>query len=59
MVKASVLGGSVVTRQNPFTGGHLYFSGGAIAYYIVYNPDGTILQSGVIPSESKNEKPKF
>lgn len=59
MVKTSVLGGSVVTRQNPFTGGHLYFSGGAIAYYIVYNPDGTILQSGVIPSESKNEKPKF
>jgi hypothetical protein len=59
VVKTSVLGGSVVTRQNLFTGGHLLFSGGAIAYYTVYNPDGTLLQSGVIPSESKNEKADF
>jgi len=59
MVKTSVLGGSVVTRQNPFTGGHLFFSGGAIAYCAVYNPNGELLRSGVIPSESKNEKPKF
>lgn len=59
LVKTSVLGGSVVTRQNLFTGGHLFFNGGAIAYYIVYNPDGALLQSGVIPSESKNEKASF
>ena len=33
MVKNSVLGGSVVTRVNLFTGGHLFFTGGAIANY--------------------------
>ena len=59
VAKTSVLGGSVITRQNLFTGGHLYYTGGAIVYYIVYKPDGTLLQSGVIPSESGHEKADF
>ena len=59
VVKTSVLGGSVVTRQNLFTGGHLYYSGGAIAYYAVYKPDGTLLLSGVLPSDSGHEKADF
>ena len=59
VVKTSVLGGSVVTRQNLFTGGHLYYSGGAIAYYMLYKPDGTLLLSGVLPSDSGHEKAGF
>ncbi len=59
MVKTSVLGGSVVTRLNLFTGGHLYYSGGAIVYYNVYKPDGTLLLSGVLSSDSGREKADF
>jgi hypothetical protein len=59
VVKTSVLDGSVVTRQNLFTGGHLYYSGGAIAYYFAYKPDGTLLLSGVLPSDSGHEKADF
>jgi hypothetical protein len=59
VVKTSVLGGSVVTRQNLFTGGHLFYSGGAIAYYTVYKPDGTLLLSGVLSSDSGHEKADF
>jgi len=59
VVKTSVLGGNVVTRQNLFTGGHLYYSGGAIAYYFVYKADGSLLLSGVLPSASGIEKADF
>jgi hypothetical protein len=59
LVKTSVLGGSVVTRTNWWTGGHLSFTGGAIANFTVFNLDGSVSASGVVVGESGKEKQKF
>jgi hypothetical protein len=59
LVKTSVLGGSVVTRTNLWTGGHVYFTGGAIASYTVFNADGTVNASGIVVSDKKSDRDKF
>jgi hypothetical protein len=59
VVKSSVLGGSVVTRTNWWTGGHLLFTGGAIANFTVFNVDGSVAASGVVVGESGKLKEKF
>ena len=58
-VKTSVLGGSVVTRQNLFTGGHLLFTGGAIANYTVFDADGVVKSSGVVVGETDSKSARF
>lgn len=58
-VKTSVLGGSVVTRQNEFTGGHLLYTGGAIANYVVFDASGRIVMSGVIVSDAASKSEKY
>ncbi len=42
LVKTSVLGGSVVTRVNLFTGGHLLYTGGAIVNYTMFDSTGRV-----------------
>jgi hypothetical protein len=59
VVKTSVLGGSVVTRTNWWTGGHLLFTGGAIANFTVFNVDGSVAASGLVIGESGKVKDKF
>ncbi len=60
LVKTSVLGGSVVTRTNLFTGGHLLFTGGAIANYTLFDAaTGAVKTSGVVVGESKECKMKY
>ncbi len=56
LVKTSVLGGSVVTRTNLFTGGHLLFTGGAIANFTLFDAAGSIKVSGVVVGSSKTDK---
>lgn len=58
-VKTSVLGGSVVTRQNLFTGGHLLYTGGAIANYVVFDASGKVVQGGVIVSDAASQSAKY
>jgi hypothetical protein len=58
-VKTSVLGGSVVTRQNLFTGGHLLYTGGAIANYVVFDASGKIVMSGVLVSDAASQSAKY
>jgi hypothetical protein len=58
-VKTSVLGGSVITRQNSFTGGHLLYTGGAIANYVVFDVSGKVAMSGVIVSDAASESAKY
>lgn len=58
-VKTSVLGGSVVTRQNLFTGGHLLYTGGAIANYVVFDASGKVVMSGVIVSDAASKSVKY
>jgi len=57
--KTSVLGGSVVTRQNLFTGGHLLYTGGAIASYVVFDASGKVVMSGLIVSDAASESVKY
>ena len=52
LVKTSVLGGSTITRTNLWTGGHLFFSGGAIANFTVFNRNGEVQASGVVVGDS-------
>lgn len=60
MVKTSVLGGSVVTRQNLFTGGHLLYTGGAIASFTLFDAaSGKVLASGVVPANTGEKQRKF
>jgi hypothetical protein len=59
LVKTSVLGGSVVTRTNLWTGGHLFFTGGAIASYTVFGADGTVSTSGIAVSDKKSDREKY
>jgi len=59
LVKTSVLGGSVVTRTNLFTGGHLLFTGGAIVNYTLFNWAGEVIASGVEIGESGEKKMKY
>ncbi len=56
LVETSVLGGSVVTRTNLFTGGHLLFTGGAIANFTLFDATGSIKASGVVVGSSKTDK---
>jgi hypothetical protein len=58
-VKTSVLGGSVVTRQNLFSGGHLLFTGGAIANYTLFDADGVVKSSGVVVGETGSKSARF
>jgi hypothetical protein len=41
--------GSVVTRKGLFRGTRVSYSGGAIASYLLYNQDGSVLKSGTFP----------
>ena len=57
LVKTSVLGGSVVTRTNLFSGGHLLYTGGAIANYTLFDATtGAIKASGIEAVESKSDE---
>ena len=58
-IKTSVLGGAVVTRQNLFTGGHLLYTGGAIANFVLFDATGTLLHSGVLVSDDKGKSVKY
>ena len=58
-IKTSVLGGAVVTRQNLFTGGHLFYTGGAIANFVLFDATGTLLHSGVLVSDDKGKNVKY
>jgi hypothetical protein len=55
----AVLGGSVVTRVNLFTGGHLVYTGGAIASYALFGLDGKVLATGVETGAGGAEKADF
>jgi hypothetical protein len=59
LVKTSVLGGSVVTRVNLFSGGHLLYTGGAIVNYTLFNADGKITASGVEVGDSLPKRDVF
>jgi hypothetical protein len=59
LVKTSVLGGSVVTRVNLFTGGHLLYTGGAIANYTMFDWTGKVTGSGVVAGNTAEKKAKF
>jgi hypothetical protein len=58
-IKTSVLGGAVVARQNLFTGGHLFYTGGAIANFVLFNATGTLLHSGILVSDDKGKYVKY
>lgn len=59
LVKTSVLGGSVVTRVNLFTGGHLLYTGGAIVNYTLYDATGKVTASGVVVGNAGSKKESF
>jgi hypothetical protein len=59
LVKTSVLGGSVVTRLNQFTGGHLLYTGGAIVNYTLFDSTGKVTDSGVVAGDTAEKKAKF
>jgi hypothetical protein len=59
LVKTSVLGGSVVTRVNLFTGGHLLYTGGAIVNYTMFDATGRVLGSGVVAGDTAEKIAKF
>lgn len=59
LVKTSVLGGSVVTRTNLFTGGHLHFTGGAIVNFTLFDTTGAVTASGVIVGKSREIEKKY
>jgi hypothetical protein len=59
LVKTSVLGGSVVTRTNLFTGGHLLFTGGAIVNFTLFDATGVVKASGVVVGDSGKIKEKY
>lgn len=60
LVKTSVLGGSVVTRVNLFTGGHLLYTGGAIVNYTLFDATtGRVTASGVVVGNAGSKKDSF
>jgi hypothetical protein len=59
LVKTSVLGGSVVTRLNLFTGGHLLYTGGAIVNYTMFDTAGRVIGSGVEAGDTAEKSAKF
>jgi len=60
LLRTSVLAGSVVTRTNLFTGGHLSFTGGAIANFTQFDAaTGAVLASGVEVAAGAGEKQDF
>jgi hypothetical protein len=59
LVKTSVLGGSVVTRVNLFTGGHLLYTGGAIVNYTLFDATGKVTASGVVIGNTGSKKDGF
>jgi hypothetical protein len=58
-IKTSVLGGAVVARQNLFTGGHLFYTGGAIANFALFDATGTLLHSGILVSDDKGKNVNY
>lgn len=58
-MKTSVLGGSVVTRINLFTGGHLLYTGGAIASFTVFEASGLVRHAGTIVEQSGKAVDRF
>jgi hypothetical protein len=58
LVKTSVLGGSVITRVNLLTGGHLLYTGGAIVNYTVFDSTGKVTASGVVVGDTLEKKGK-
>jgi hypothetical protein len=58
-MKTSVLGGSVVTRVNLFTGGHLLYTGGAIVNYTLFDSTGKVTASGVVAGNTAEKKAGF
>ena len=58
-VKCTALGGSVVTRVNLFTGGHLLYTGGAIASYTLFDLDGHVLAAGLVPGDGMAERAQY
>jgi hypothetical protein len=59
LVKTSVLGGSVVTRTNLFTGGHLLYTGGAIVNFTLFDATGLVKASGVVVGDTETKKTDF
>lgn len=59
LVKTSVLGGSVVTRVNLFTGGHLLYTGGAIVNYTMFDSTGKVTGSGVVAGNTAEKRDDF
>jgi hypothetical protein len=59
LVKTSVLGGSIVARTNSFTGGHLLFTGGAIANFTLFDATGAVKSSGVVVGESRKQEERY
>jgi hypothetical protein len=59
LLKTSVLGGSVVTRVNLFTGGHLLYTGGAIVNYTLFDSTGKVTASGVVTGNTAAKKADF
>jgi hypothetical protein len=59
LVKTSVLGGSVVTRVNLFTGGHLLYTGGAIVNYTMFDSTGRVTASGVVAGNTAEKRDEF
>ena len=56
LVKTSILGGSVVTRVNLFTGGHLLYTGGAIVNYTLFDASGKVISSGLVVGAGTHSK---
>jgi len=59
LVKTSVLGGSVVTRLNMFSGGHLLYTGGAVVNYTLFEANGRVIASGVVSGDTAEKKDSF
>jgi hypothetical protein len=59
LVKTSVLGGSVVTRTNLFSGGHLLYTGGAIVNFTIFGATGLVTASGVVVGDTETKKTDF
>ena len=59
LVKTSVLGGSVVTRTNLFSGGHLRYTGGAIVNFTLFDATGLVKASGVVVGDTETKKTDF
>jgi hypothetical protein len=46
-------------RTNSFTGGHLLFTGGAIANFTLFDATGAVKSSGVVVGESRKQEERY